>query len=91
MSDEIEENLEAEVAGGRAAVEPGAAEEESEGGNVRDNVAESEAVKSELKTSYKMLMDTLSQEYPRAIEQVKMFVHEMRRITLLREELWLGT
>lgn len=52
---------------------------------------ESEALKSELKTSYKQLLDTLSQAYPKIIDQVKLFVHEMRRITLLREELWLGT
>lgn len=52
---------------------------------------ETEALKSELKTSYKLLLDTLNQAYPKTIEQVKLFVHEMRRITLLREELWLGT
>lgn len=65
------------------------AEREEESDETKE--LESEALKSELKTSYKMLLDTLSQAYPKTIEQVKLFVHEMRRITLLREELWLGT
>jgi PI-3-kinase-related kinase SMG-1 len=47
--------------------------------------------KVELKNTYKYLLDTLSETNPKVIEQVKLFVHEMRRITLLREELWYGT
>lgn len=50
-----------------------------------------EEKKVELKNSYKYLLDTLVQSNPRMIEEVKLFVHEMRRITLLREELWVGT
>lgn len=56
-----------------------------------DKNLDSEAIQSELKTSYKSLLDTLTLTYPKTIDQVKLFVHEMRRITLLREELWLGT
>ena len=50
-----------------------------------------EEKKSELKNSYKYLLDTLAQANPMMTEQVKLFVHELRRITLLREELWFGT
>lgn len=47
--------------------------------------------KVELKNTHKYLLDTLSEMNPKMIDQVKLFVHEMRRITLLREELWYGT
>lgn len=47
--------------------------------------------KNELKSAYKYLLDTLAESNPKVIDQVKLFVHEMRRITLLREELWYGT
>ena len=56
-----------------------------------DEEAVNEEKKVELKNSYKYLMDTLAETNPKMIEQVKLFVHEMRRITLLREELWIGT
>lgn len=36
-------------------------------------------------------MNTLNDSNRNMIDQVKLFVHEMRRITLLREELWYGT
>ena len=52
---------------------------------------EKEEKKVELKNSYKYLLDTLVESNPKMIEEVKLFVHEMRRITLLREELWVGT
>ncbi len=45
----------------------------------------------ELKNTYKYLLDTLSETNPKMIDEVKLFVNEMRRITLLREELWYGT
>lgn len=50
-----------------------------------------EEKKVELKNNYKYLLDTLLSSNPKMIEQVKLFVNEMRRITLLREELWYGT
>lgn len=50
-----------------------------------------EEKKVELKNSYKYLLDTLAENSPKMIDEVKLFVHEMRRITLLREELWIGT
>ena len=47
--------------------------------------------KVELRNSYKYLLDTLIETNPKMIDEVKLFVHELRRITLLREELWFGT
>jgi len=51
---------------------------------------ETEEKKVELKNTYKYLLDALVGSEPRRIEEVKLFVGEMRRITLLREELWIG-
>ncbi len=51
---------------------------------------ETEEKKVELKKTYKYLLDALVGSEPRRIEEVKLFVGEMRRITLLREELWIG-
>ena len=52
---------------------------------------EEEDKKDQLKNTYKYLLGTLNDSNSKMIEQVKLFVHEMRRITLLREELWYGT
>ena len=43
----------------------------------------------ELKNSYKCLLDTLAKTYQKMIDEVKLFVREMRCVTLLQEELWL--
>jgi len=51
---------------------------------------ETEEKKVELKNTYKYLLEALVGSEPRRIEEVKLFVGEMRRITLLREELWIG-
>jgi serine/threonine-protein kinase SMG1 len=71
-------------------------EDENEFENEKDEAFEESKVlcsekKMELKMSYKYLVDILGENNPRTIAEVKLFVHEMRRITLLREELWLGT
>lgn len=74
-------------------------EENQEANRIEDDVDdeedEEETVKEEkqsaLKNSYKYLLDTLTEANPKMIDEVKLFVHEMRRITLLREELWFGT
>ncbi len=66
-------------------------EEEEEEDEEDDEEMTTEEKKVELKNSYKCLLDTLAQTNPKMIEEVKLFVHELRRVTLLREELWLGT
>ncbi|XP_063243710.1 serine/threonine-protein kinase SMG1 isoform X2 [Bacillus rossius redtenbacheri] len=44
-----------------------------------------------LKTCFLAMVDTLSKQTPEAISQVQLLVQELRRITLLWDELWLGT
>ena len=66
-------------------------EEDAEEEEEDDEEIRNEEKKVELKNSYKCLLDTLAQTNPKMIDEVKLFVHEMRRVTLLREELWLGT
>jgi len=68
--------------------------EDEESGDEEGDEVEVEEVqekkKNELKNTYKYLLDALVGSDARRIEEVKMFVGEMRRITLLREELWIG-
>ena len=71
-------------------VEPKEEEEEEEEEEDEEEIANEEK-QVELKNSYKCLLDTLAETNPKMIDEVKLFVHEMRRVTLLREELWLGT
>jgi hypothetical protein len=54
-----------------------------------DNDNEDEK-QTELKNSYKGILNTLNETNSKMIAEVKLFIVEMRRITLLREELWLG-
>ncbi|KAJ8940266.1 hypothetical protein NQ314_010760 [Rhamnusium bicolor] len=44
-----------------------------------------------LQTCFKTMVDTLSKQDPETIAQVQTLVKELRRITLLWDELWLGT
>lgn len=67
----------------------GSGDSEDEAEDEEEIVKEEKQV--ELKNSYRYLLDTLTGVSPRMIEEVKLFVHELRRITLLREELWIGT
>lgn len=67
----------------------GSGDSEDEAEDEEETVKEEKQV--ELKNSYRYLLDTLTGVSPRMIEEVKLFVHELRRITLLREELWIGT
>nr|XP_027196397.1 serine/threonine-protein kinase SMG1-like [Dermatophagoides pteronyssinus] len=43
-----------------------------------------------VRNCYTSLLDTLSQRDPKLIVQAKLFVHELRRITVLWDELWIG-
>nr|NVI76410.1 no-on-and-no-off transient C [Cucujiformia] len=53
--------------------------------------SDAEEVTSSLQTSFKTMVDTLSKQDPETISQVQLLVKELRRITLLWDELWLGT
>ncbi|KAF6202801.1 hypothetical protein GE061_003204 [Apolygus lucorum] len=43
-----------------------------------------------MENSFHSILDSLSEKYAEEIAQVKMFVSELQRITLLWDELWLG-
>nr|NVI76409.1 no-on-and-no-off transient C [Cucujiformia] len=53
--------------------------------------SDSEEVSNSLQSSFKNMVDTLSKQDPEIISQVQLLVKELRRITLLWDELWLGT
>ncbi|XP_030753715.1 serine/threonine-protein kinase SMG1 [Sitophilus oryzae] len=50
-----------------------------------------EVVNNSLQACFKTMVDTLSKQDPETISQVQTLVKELRRITLLWDELWLGT
>lgn len=70
-------------------------EEESEG--IDDDVEEEEEDVEKQKTvlamqdSFRLIYNVLYETNADVVEQVKLFVHELRRVTVLWEELWLGT
>nr|NVI76398.1 no-on-and-no-off transient C [Cucujiformia] len=53
--------------------------------------SDAEEITSSLQSSFKVMVDTLSKQDPETISQVQLLVKELRRITLLWDELWLGT
>lgn len=50
-----------------------------------------EEVSNSLQSSFKTMVDALSKQDPDTISQVQMLVKELKRITILWDELWLGT
>lgn len=53
--------------------------------------SDSEDSTNALQSCFKTMVDTLSKQDPETIAQVQTLVKELRRITLLWDELWLGT
>ncbi|KAB0796118.1 hypothetical protein PPYR_10179 [Photinus pyralis] len=53
--------------------------------------SDTEETKNVLQSCFKSMVETLSKQAPETITQVQMLVKELRRITLLWDELWLGT
>jgi len=51
---------------------------------------EDEGENSVLRSCFLAMVDTLSQQAPASISQVRLLVSELRRITVLWDELWLG-
>lgn len=71
-------------------------EEESEGIDDDDDVDEEEDVEKQktvlaMQDSFRLIYNVLYETNADVVEQVKLFVHELRRVTVLWEELWLGT
>ena len=44
-----------------------------------------------MQNSLKLIYNVLSETNAHVVGQVKLFVHELRRVTVLWDELWLGT
>ncbi|XP_023013215.2 serine/threonine-protein kinase Smg1 [Leptinotarsa decemlineata] len=53
--------------------------------------SDNEGQSNSLQICFKTMVDTLSKQDPETISQVQTLVKELRRITLLWDELWLGT
>ncbi|KAJ8915770.1 hypothetical protein NQ315_004582 [Exocentrus adspersus] len=61
-------------------------------GDDEDNYeSDNEESTNTLQICFKTMVDTLSKQDPETISQVQTLVKELRRITLLWDELWLGT
>lgn len=54
-------------------------------------INEQEEESALMQNCYAALVETLSQQNPQLISQTKTFVHELRRITVLWDEVWIGT
>ncbi|XP_054164318.1 serine/threonine-protein kinase SMG1-like [Oppia nitens] len=54
-------------------------------------INEQEEESALMQNCYAALVETLSQQNPQLISQTKAFVYELRRITVLWDELWIGT
>ena len=68
-------------------VSPSLSQQEEEG---EDGVAVSSEEKIML-SSLHIILDTLNEDTPQLVQEVKCVVQELRRITLLWDELWLGS
>lgn len=67
--------------------------EDTEELNEIEDIYESDCEESKnvLQSCFKSMVETLSKQAPETITQVQLLVKELRRITLLWDELWLGT
>ena len=68
-------------------------EEESEGlddEEEEEDIEEQETVLA-MQNSFRLIYNVLSETNAHVVGQVKLFVHELRRVTVLWDELWLGT
>ncbi|XP_059470336.1 serine/threonine-protein kinase SMG1 isoform X2 [Neocloeon triangulifer] len=65
-------------------------EDDIEDDEEEDEEPEDECQNSVLRSCFLAMVDTLSQQAPASINQVRLLVSELRRITVLWDELWLG-
>ncbi|KAG0722298.1 Serine/threonine-protein kinase SMG1 [Chionoecetes opilio] len=66
-------------------------EEEEEDDELISELTEEQERKSLMRDCFSALVDTLTKQIGSSISEVQMLVHELRRITVLWDELWLGT
>lgn len=66
-------------------------EEEEEDDELISELTEEQERKNLMRDCFSSLVDTLTKQIGSSISEVQMLVHELRRITVLWDELWLGT
>jgi PI-3-kinase-related kinase SMG-1 len=66
-------------------------EEESEDIEEEDDDIEKQENALAMQNSFRLIYNVLSETNANVVGQVKLFVHELRRVTVLWDELWLGT
>ena len=70
-------------------------QEDDEEAEVEDDEEDDETEKQEnvlaMQQSFRLLYNVLAETNAHVVGQVKLFVHELRRVTVLWDELWLGT
>jgi PI-3-kinase-related kinase SMG-1 len=66
-------------------------EEESEDIEEDDDDFEKQETVLAMQNSFRLIYNVLSETNAHVVGQVKLFVHELRRVTVLWDELWLGT
>jgi len=66
-------------------------EEESEEIDEDDDDVEKQETVLAMQNSFRLIYNVLSETNAHVVGQVKLFVHELRRVTVLWDELWLGT
>jgi PI-3-kinase-related kinase SMG-1 len=66
-------------------------EEDSEEIEEEDDDFEKQETVLAMQNSFRLIYNVLSETNANVVGQVKLFVHELRRVTVLWDELWLGT
>ncbi len=66
-------------------------EEDSEEMEEEDEDFEKQETVLAMQNSFRLIYNVLSEANAHVVGQVKLFVHELRRVTVLWDELWLGT
>jgi PI-3-kinase-related kinase SMG-1 len=71
-------------------------DEEEEDDEADEQIEEDDDVEKQenvlaMQNSFRLIYNVLSETNAHVVGQVKLFVHELRRVTVLWDELWLGT
>ncbi|CAF1327016.1 unnamed protein product [Adineta steineri] len=66
-------------------------EEDDDDGIEEEEIVEKQENVLAMQNSFRLIYNVLSETNAHVVGQVKLFVHELRRVTVLWDELWLGT
>jgi PI-3-kinase-related kinase SMG-1 len=66
-------------------------EEEIDNEDIEDDDDDKQENVLAMQSSFRLIYNVLSETNAHVVGQVKLFVHELRRVTVLWDELWLGT